>query len=182
MPKPRLLGAKPLMIGGKVALSDDCCCGGNTGACCDPACNCTVTTKADCDAIGGAWTSGRTCDPNPCVICPPVDTATVTVTFEGITPCPDFDCPCELNGVFVLTPTGDPIFPWAADFCFDGETFLRNIRVSCAGAQLVVADSVCGSQSFASASLCPPTVTNFITAENCGDGFAGYGGTATITW
>ncbi len=28
MPKPRLLGGKPLMVGGKVALSDDCCCGG----------------------------------------------------------------------------------------------------------------------------------------------------------
>ncbi len=35
MAKVRLLNGKPLMVGGKVALSDDCCCG-TPGVCPDP--------------------------------------------------------------------------------------------------------------------------------------------------
>ena len=36
MPKVRLLGGKPLIVGGKVALSDSCCCGAGTCPDVDP--------------------------------------------------------------------------------------------------------------------------------------------------
>src|SRR5437762_1354614 len=40
MPKVRLLNGKPLMVNGKVALSDDCCCG--AGPCQDIVCAATL--------------------------------------------------------------------------------------------------------------------------------------------
>ncbi len=52
MAKVRLLHGKPLMVGGKVALSDDCCCGGQPGVCPDTeTITITFTAIANCPVI-----------------------------------------------------------------------------------------------------------------------------------
>ncbi len=95
MSKVRLLNGKPLMVGGKVALSDACCCPtitgcpsvtisgltfccvpsfistnttGGVGACChfDGPCM-DLVTRADCAAAGGIYRGdGSLCISNPC--------------------------------------------------------------------------------------------------------------------
>ncbi len=80
MAKVRLLQGKPLMVGGKVALSDDCCCNPPvTGGCCLPEdCSCVIRTHAQCNALGGRYRGDFTgCVPNQC--CP-----TITLKCEQI--------------------------------------------------------------------------------------------------
>ncbi len=54
MAKVRLLNGKPLMVGGKVALSDDCCCGTPHTLCCDGFGKITITFVGivNCPAYG----------------------------------------------------------------------------------------------------------------------------------
>lgn len=54
MPRVRLFNGKPLMVAGKVALNDNCCCGG--GVC---------TCPRDCDEISGFTISGSALYDNP---------------------------------------------------------------------------------------------------------------------
>jgi len=67
MAQVRLFHGKPLMISGKVALSDDCCCG---GACCKgtwPALACSIESEAQCIADGGNFLGqNTTCDGVDC--------------------------------------------------------------------------------------------------------------------
>lgn len=62
-----LLDGKVLLVGGKVAISGDCCCGTETnGACCRDA-YCTIQTEIECIALGGTFQGlGTDCEPNPC--------------------------------------------------------------------------------------------------------------------
>jgi hypothetical protein len=67
----RLLGGKPLMVGGKVALSDDCCCGAVTaeGACCIDSV-CSITTHEECEDAGGFYQGDdTTCGEVDCTEC-----------------------------------------------------------------------------------------------------------------
>jgi hypothetical protein len=107
MAKVRLLGGKPLMVGGKVALSDDCCCAPG-GACCigfDPGSGyggtCEVLSEEECATAGGMWGGeGTSCDPDPCPtraccfgtgISQTCDTRTFDDCFgSGGVPFPDF--------------------------------------------------------------------------------------------
>ncbi len=74
MAKVRLLGGKPLLVGGKVALTDDCCCGPSCPfglCCCDGVCTPDVSQE-ECEAGEGCYWLGCTyasCDPNPCTGC-----------------------------------------------------------------------------------------------------------------
>lgn len=64
MAKVRLLDGKPLLVSGKVALSDSCCCGG--GACCVGT-NCSASTREACDAVGGLYMGDDSvCDDTIC--------------------------------------------------------------------------------------------------------------------
>ncbi len=76
MAKVRLLNGKPLMVGGKVALSDDCCCG-TPGICQDVA---TITV-----AISGVTL---------CPGCVEIDAGGGAVIVDSASP---------LNGTFILT-------------------------------------------------------------------------------
>lgn len=68
MAKVRLLGGKPLLVGGKVALTDDCCCG---GVCClydfttFPTCQ-EGRTEEDCLNAGGIFHPGESCSDVTC--------------------------------------------------------------------------------------------------------------------
>jgi len=67
MAKVRLFNGKPIMVGKKVALSDDCCCGGPVGACCIAGICGEGYTEAACITAGGTWQgAGTDCDPDPC--------------------------------------------------------------------------------------------------------------------
>ncbi len=148
---------------------------GATGACCSPECECSVTTEADCATSGGTWTAGINCAGSPCGTCPDPDSPTLTVVFSGITKCDDCFITCDLNGTFVLDNIGTG--EWFLDTCFDGETFLRGIHVTCSGGNLTVADTQ-SPQAFSNGTFCPPTVANTLT---CDGGDCGEGGTATVS-
>jgi hypothetical protein len=111
MPKVRLLNGKPILVNGKVAMADACCCGGTgTGACCIGN-ECRIVSEADCIAAGGTFQgSGTTCTPNPC--CPTCgaccngdecyqatedDCFNVGGTFGGVgSTCSEAFCPCAI--------------------------------------------------------------------------------------
>lgn len=72
MAKVRLLNGKPLLVNGKVATTDACCCN-KGGACCDGDFGCTQSSEADCIAAGNDYQGdGTLCNgatpPNIC--CP----------------------------------------------------------------------------------------------------------------
>ncbi len=109
MAKVRLLQGKPLMVGGKVALSDNCCC--QTGACCHAHGICTVATSSACLSAGGIFQGvGTVCTPNPC--CP--NTVSIEVTLSGVS----VSCGCvggsghsvrvtgSIGGTYTLPNTG----------------------------------------------------------------------------
>ncbi len=86
MAKVRLVNGKPLVVHGKVALTDECCveCGDttNSGACCLPDHSCRVTTGNYCTSIHGTYqgngvpcsnvhctaTTGACCTGNTCIV------------------------------------------------------------------------------------------------------------------
>ncbi len=98
MAKVRLLQGKPLMRGGKVALSDDCCCGppAGHGACCIGL-SCSIKTNAACIAAGGVYKGdGTPCGAQTC--CP-----TIILTCDGIS-ASKTKCQFDEFGGFESTP------------------------------------------------------------------------------
>ncbi len=194
MGKVRLLRGKPLMVGGRVALSDGCCCGGSgAGACCVDGV-CSSKTEADCNALGGKFLPGQSCDPNPC-ICPNPNKPTITLTYSGVEQCfPDdtvFPPAPFPNGIFTLGNTSPG--NWAVrvrwcrntdtnewhtavgDECEAGEDTLDiDYSVICVDGTLTIADF---GFNFFQAVGTMPTLNNSI---NCPAGFGG-SGTATVT-
>ncbi len=182
MAKVRLLQGKPLMVGGKVALSDDCCCGAGLGACCLNGV-CTQTTETDCRAIGGRWSSGLSCDPNPCCDnCPDSMAPTITVTFIGVLLCSPITG--DVNGSFVISlvspghwlGTGNPITLVGVDY---GTT----IEVLCDSGSMSISmysiDLGLGG-IFAVPSACPPGPSSSIYTVCDAPSVIGTGGTAIL--
>ncbi len=176
-----MLNGKPLMVSGKVGLSDDCCCG--TGICCLDG-NCTVKTEADCIASGGRFIAGTTCDPNPCcdAECPASDVATIQVTFSGVTFCFPDSFTGDLNGTFTLTNIGTSQWVGAGNvYSLDGVPQPPPvIFVGCAGDNIQLVTMGPSSSEFFTAAegACPPGPTS--NQNDCGS-FLAFGGTATIS-
>jgi hypothetical protein len=86
MAKIRLTGGKPILIGGKVGLNDDCCCNPPvppTGACCYEF-GCFEGTEASCIAAHGTYQGdGTTCFPDPCNVGACCDPGTFVCT-DGV--------------------------------------------------------------------------------------------------
>ncbi len=173
------------MVGGKVALSDDCCCGG-AGACCLDGV-CTSKTAAECAAIGGEFHAGVSCDPNPCCdVCPDPNAPTITVIFTAITLCAPRTG--DVNGTFVLTNTAPGI--WQANgnsYTDGGDTFATFIEVDCTSNVMAITmlseDGFC-QNVFVSSNACPPgPVSNNPASASCdpGVGACAEGGTAGIS-
>lgn len=81
------------MVGGKVALSDTCCCNQPTGACCRGDGDCTITTRAGCS---GTYQGDNTvCSPNPCPCSMMVN---ADVCFEWYPDGPAVDCVITASG------------------------------------------------------------------------------------
>lgn len=62
-------GGLALLVGGLIATSPSCCCGGGIGACCFDSDPCQDLTESDCNGAGGNFQGiGTACDddPDPC--------------------------------------------------------------------------------------------------------------------
>ncbi len=154
-----------------------------TGACClDGAC--TQMTEAACLAIGGSWSSGLSCDPNPCCDnCPDSMAPTITVTFTGVSLCSPITG--DVNGSFVI----DWVSPghWLGTgnlITLDGVDYGTQVEVICDGGSMVVSmysiDLGLGG-IFAVINVCPPGPSSSIYTDCAPPSVIGTGGTAFIS-
>jgi len=177
MAKVRLLGGKPLMVGGKVALSDDCCCGppADRGACCyGGGATCTPDmTQADCESGGGTWRLGGVC------------TEVMLAASFGFT----FDTGCTISGSDTATGfpescgilsvstcqhcSGDvptPYIGMSALLAFTGGHWILSLRIdfyNTAGCAASVAS--CGPLDFDLGTGFPAGMHSY-SLDLCGDG------------
>ncbi len=165
MAKVRLLHGKPLMVGGKVALSDDCCCGGPT----PPPFNCPDNLTAPTITITFAGLDQ--CFPDPSSQ-PPDALLNGSFTLLNVGSGQWF-------GGIIYCRDGDNNWRVSTEPCLDGEEqHNRDFNVICSGDFMSVFDVYDGGAAFfVNPSGTPPTIPN---TGVCGITI-GENGTATIT-
>lgn len=176
-----LEGTHVLLASGLVAVNSACCCATTpTGACCPSGSGvCYIDTELGCTNIGNIYEGdGIPCTPNPCV-CPDNTSATVRITFTGITLCPSVTG--DINGDWII-PFISTGF-WGGDISVivhgPGGTSHAHITAQCQFGALQITAQGGGNFLFFGNGLRPPAfpVSNSLT---CGGGFYAQGGTGDI--